>query len=124
MQASMRPAAEHTPWTAAIVIFGKSRMRRSLSQYMTCSCSSLPSGVDRFAAHSSSPARISLRSWPAEKCFPAAASDHDPHRVVGAGGVEARVEVFDHPGVLRVRSVGSVEGDGRDRSVDRRSERR
>jgi hypothetical protein len=60
--ASMSPAALHTPWTAAIVIFGQSRIRTSLSQYITCSCSSLPSGVARFAAHSSSPARISLRS--------------------------------------------------------------
>ena len=62
MQASIRPAAEQTPCTAAIVIFGKSRIRMSLSQYMTCSWRSLPSGVDRSAAQCSSPARISFRS--------------------------------------------------------------
>ncbi len=73
MHASMSPAAAHAPCTAAIVIFGKSRIRMSLSQYMTCSCSSLPSGVARIAAQCSSPRRISFRSWPDEKCLPAAA---------------------------------------------------
>ena len=38
MHASIRPAAAQLPCTAAIVIFGKSRIRTSLSQYMTCSC--------------------------------------------------------------------------------------
>ena len=55
-------AAVQGTCTAAIVILGKSRIRMSLSQYMTCSWSSLPSGVARCAAQCSSPRRISLRS--------------------------------------------------------------
>ena len=74
MHASMRPAAEHVPCTAAIVTLRKSRMRTSLSKYMSARAASLPSGVSRIAAQCSSPASSSLRSWPAEKCLPSAAS--------------------------------------------------
>ena len=74
MHASISPAAEHVPCTAAIVTLRKSRMRTSLSKYMVCSCASLPSGVSRIAAQCSSPASSSFRSWPAEKCLPSAAS--------------------------------------------------
>ena len=51
MQASMSPAAEQAPCTAAIVGLAKSRSCRQRSQYMTCSWWSLPSGVARMAAH-------------------------------------------------------------------------
>ena len=62
MQASISPAAEHTPCTAAMVGLGKSRMRTHLSKYMTCSWCHLPSGVARRAAHGSVPSNSSLRS--------------------------------------------------------------
>ena len=120
--ASISPAALHTPCTAAIVIFGQSRIRTSLSQYMTCSCASLPSGVARIAAQCSSPARISLRSWPAEKCLPSAAEHDHPHGVVGLGAVERGVELGDQLRALRVRGVGSVERDRRDRARRPRTE--
>ena len=45
MHASMRPAATHLPWTAAMVGLRKSWILRQLSTYMTCSWRNLPSGV-------------------------------------------------------------------------------
>ena len=74
MQASIRPAAEQVPCTAAMVGLRQLRHRSDRSQYMTCSWRHLPSAVARMAAQRSSPAISSLRSWPAEKCRPSAAS--------------------------------------------------
>ncbi len=37
MQASMRPAATHFPWTAAMVGLRKSWILRHFSTYITCS---------------------------------------------------------------------------------------
>ncbi len=74
MQASIRPAAEQVPCTAAMVGLRQLRHRSDRSQYMTCSWRHLPSAVPRMAAQRSSPAISSLRSWPAEKCLPSAAS--------------------------------------------------
>ena len=78
--ASIRPAAEHVPCTAAIVGLRKSRMRTSLSKYMTCSWRSLPSGVSRIAAQCSSPARSSFRSWPAREVLALGARARRPGR--------------------------------------------
>jgi hypothetical protein len=62
IDASIRPAAEHVPCTAAIVGLRKSRILTSLSKYIVCSCASLPSGVSRIAAQCSVAASSSLRS--------------------------------------------------------------
>ena len=102
MHASMSPAAEHVPCTAAIVGLRRSRIFTSLSKYMTCSWRSLPSGV---AAHRR-PVLLAreqlLEVVPGREVLALGREHDDPDRVVGVGAVERRVELVDHLAVLRV----------------------
>jgi hypothetical protein len=52
-----------------------------------------------------------------------AGEDHDAYLVVGVGEIERRVELVDHQGVLGVGHLGSIEGDGAHRAVDRVGDR-
>ena len=119
MHASIRPAAEHVPCTAAIVTLRKSRMRTSLSKYMVCSCASLPSGVSRMRRPVLL-AREQLLQVVAGREVLALGREHDDAHVgVGVGPVERGVELVDQPAVLRVGRFGPGERDRRDRTVDR-----
>ena len=119
MHASISPAAAHAPCTAAIVSLGSRGSARSLSKYMTCSWSSLPSGV---AAHrgplARSPRRISLRSWPAEKCLPSPASTTTRTSSSASARSNAASSSSISCEFCAFAASGRFERDRRDRPVD------
>ena len=118
MHASMSPAAEHAPCTAAIVTFGKSRIRTQLVPVHDLLVVELALGR---GAHRGPVllAREDLLEVVAGREVLALAREHDhPHLVVGVGAVERGIELVDQLGVLRVRRLGPVQRDRAHRPVD------
>ena len=96
MQASISPAAEQVPCTAAIVGLRKSRILTSLSQYMTCSWRSLPSGVRAHRGPVLLAREDLLEVVAGGEVLALGGEHHDAHVVVGVGRVERGVELVDH----------------------------
>ena len=124
MHASIRPAAEHVPCTAAIVTLRKSRILTSLSKYMTCSWRELALGRGAHRRPVLLAREQLLEVVAGREVLALGGEDHDPDVVVGVGPVERGVELVDHPAVLRVRGLGPVQRDRGDRAVDRVADRR
>ena len=119
MHASIRPAAEHVPCTAAIVELAEVADLHELVEVHDLLVAQLALGR---GAHRRPVllAREQLLQVVAGREVLALGGEHDdPDVVVGVGAVERGVELVDQLAVLRVGGAGPVQRDRGDRAVDR-----
>ena len=119
MHASIKPAAEHAPWTAATVGVGRSRIFTSLSKYMTCSWCNFPSSIWSNSGPMLLAGEQFLQVVTSREVLSFRGKHDHPHRIVGVGRRGLRRAVHQScPRSGRWPPPGGRERDRGDRTVD------
>ena len=106
MHASISPAAEHVPCTAAIVTLRKSRIFTSLSKYMTCSWRELALGRGAHRGPVLLAGEELLQVVAGREVLALGREHDDADVVVGVGRVERGVELVDHRELCALAASG------------------